>query len=159
MKRMLLTAMVGLLWLTNYAQKNDTPFKTTWELFNKNSLSIIEMENNNIGLGMLESKLRSVDVLGNGGFSLHYTNDIGDTQQSKIYTFNKIKMLTHLTYIQDLENRDEQIETFLANGFYRKAPYLFYHKTLDLMVKVDFDNKFVSFDYSNKPYIPNTAKK
>lgn len=154
MKNVVILIVFVILVNFTYAQKVDLSYKGTWELFNKNSDSIIEQENTSIDIDFLHTRLRSVSLLPNGGFSLHYTTEIDTSQSSKIYTFNKYKMLTHMTLIQDVGNRDEQIEYFLANGFYRKSPYVYYHKTLDLMVKITFDNKFVAFDYSNKPYIP-----
>lgn len=158
MKRLLLTALVGLLWLNSYSQKIDSTFHDFVGIFNQNSQQIIKNQNSKIASGMFETTLYAVEPEPDGGFMLHYNQTVSGFDSSEAYVFNKQKMCVQMILIQDLKNRDEQIEYFLSHGFYRKSPYVYYSKLFDLMVKVNFNEKFVSFIYSNKPYNPIKKK-
>lgn len=146
MKRVLL--ILCFIYISVYG-KSQT-FDSTYDYLGKTSQDIISFKNGLIDMRLLNNQLREVSPEIGGGFSLHYTYDIDTIQSSEIFSFNKYKRCTYITLIQNLENRDEQIEYFLKNGFYRKKPFLYYHEKLNLQVLVEFDKKFVSFTYTHK---------
>ena len=100
---------------------------------------------------LVNTRLRDVYFNKDGTFGMFYSQDIGDYNSSKIYSFTKSKICYNVRYIFDITDRDEFIEDLLKGDFYRKSPFVYYHKTLNLMVSIQFDKKFYSVDYSKKP--------
>ncbi|MBB5639048.1 hypothetical protein HDE68_004986 [Pedobacter cryoconitis] len=148
MKKLTFILLLGLLSIKTHAQE----FSGISNILRKTSDEIISMENDGVNDPILNTQLRDVG-LEDGGFNLHYTHfiDHGKYESSDIYGFDAKKKCIYMTTILDISKKHEQIGYLLKNGFYKKQPFKFYHKTLNLMVLVNFDDKFVSFTYQRKP--------
>ena len=149
MKKILLLIMMLSSYMHSYSQ--ESPFKSFSDMLGSSSEQILDIQHISVANKVFNTRLRKIDVMPNGGFNVYYSTEINGVDNGTNYEFNRQKKLISIIYIQDIENRDDQIEYFLSNGFYRYSPYKYYHKELNLMVEVSFNEKFVSFIYTRKP--------